>query len=84
MKNNKVLHISINAMILAILAIMTFVPYVGYIPFFGISITLIHIVVLISALFFGTLQGTIAGLMWGVLCLIKAIANPTSPTAIRN
>ena len=80
MKNNKVLHISINAMILAILAIMTFVPYVGYIPFFGISITLIHIVVLISALFFGTLQGTIAGLMWGVLCLIKAIANPTSPT----
>jgi len=80
MRNKHVQRIAVNAVLLAIVTIMTFVPFVGYIPFFGISITLLHIVLLVVALTMGVVESTLVGLMWGLLCLLKAVVNPTAIT----
>lgn len=79
-KNKAVIEIAINALIVAIIAVMSFVPYVGYIgiPSLGISITTIHVAVLIFAWMFGWKEGFVAGLAFGVSSLIKAATMPAT------
>lgn len=81
MKNENVKSIARNALIVAVIAIMSFVPYVGYIgiPAVGISITTIHLAVLIFAWMFGWKEGLVSGLAFGVFSLIKAATMPNSP-----
>ena len=81
MKNKTVQTMARNALIVAVIAVMTFVPYVGYIgiPAVGISITTIHIAVLLFAWMFGWKEGLVAGLSFGVFSLIKAATMPNSP-----
>ena len=78
MKNVVVQKIAISAVILALIAIMTFVPQVGYISIGVnvISITTIHIVVILFAWIFGWREGLIAGFAFGFFSMIKAIAMP--------
>jgi len=80
LKNKTIEQMAISAIIIAIMAILNFVPYVGYIaiPGTGISITTIHIAVLIFAWLFGWKQGLVAGLSFGVFSLIRAAAMPNS------
>ena len=80
LKNKAVETIAINAVIIAVIGIMTFVPYVGYIgiPTIGVSITTIHIAVLIFAWMFGWKEGLVAGLAFGVFSLIKAATMPNT------
>ena len=80
MKNQNVQIIARNAIIVAIIAIMTFVPYVGYIgiPAIGVSITTIHLAVLVFAWMFGWKEGLVAGLSFGVFSLVKAAAMPNT------
>lgn len=69
--------IALDGLFIAILVIMTFVPYVGFIPFFfGVSITIIHIPVIIGALFLGWKKGLLYGLAFGLASLIKAATAP--------
>lgn len=69
--------IALDGLFIAILVIMTFVPYVGFIPFFfGISITIIHIPVIIGALFLGWKKGLLYGTAFGLASLIKAATAP--------
>ena len=84
MKNKAIENIVLNALIIAIIAVMTFVPYVGYISIPGtpISITTIHIAVIIFAWMFGWSKGIVAGLAFGVMSLIKAAAMPVSPSDV--
>ena len=79
-KNKAVVEIAINALIVAIIAVMSFVPYVGYIgiPAVGISITTIHVAVLIFAWMFGWKEGLVAGLAFGACSLIKAATMPVT------
>ena len=81
MKNENVKSIARNALIVAVIAIMSFVPYVGYIgiPAVGISITTIHLAVLIFAWMFGWKEGLVSGLAFGIFSLIKAATMPNSP-----
>ena len=59
---------------------MTFVPYIGYISYGpGLSITLIHIPVMIGAIVLGPSAGAILGGVWGISCIIKALSAPPSP-----
>ena len=80
MRNKTIRTIAINAFIVALIAVMTFVPYVGYIgiPAAGISITTIHIAVLIFAWMFGWREGLVAGLSFGIFSLVKAAAMPVT------
>ncbi len=76
--NNKVRSLTIDAMMLAIIALMTFVPNLGYITLFGVaSNTLIHIPVLIGAYLFGWKKGGIYGFFFGILSLCKAFQSPS-------
>lgn len=83
MRNNKVAKITLYAMIIAIIALMTFVPQVGYITIgSSISITTIHIVVIIAAWAFGIGEGVVAGLFFGIFSMIRAMVAPSSPADI--
>ncbi len=80
MRNNKVLQLCIDSLFLAIIIILTFVPYTGYIsiPGVGISITILHVVVLIGAICFGFKRGLLYGFIFGLTSLIKAVSMPSS------
>ena len=84
MKNKTVKAIARNAIIIAIIAIMSFVPYVGYIgiPSIGVSITTIHLAVLLFAWFFGWKEGLVSGLAFGVFSMVRAIAMPNAPVDV--
>lgn len=67
------------ALLSAVIIVMTFVPYLGYISYGGLSITLIHIPVIIGACILGIKGGAVLGAVWGVSCLIKAVLAPPTP-----
>ena len=79
-RNPTVTKIVTFAIIIAIIAVMSFVPQVGYITIGVnfISITTIHIAVLVIAWIFGWKEAVVAGLTFGVLSLTKAIAFPNT------
>ncbi len=77
MKRN--LSLAQLGMMSALIIAMTFVPYLGYISYGALSITLIHIPVIIGACVMGAKGGAILGTVWGVSCIIKAILSPPSP-----
>ncbi|MCR4615990.1 MAG: ECF transporter S component [Clostridiales bacterium] len=63
----------------AIIIVMTFVPYIGYISYGALSITLLHIPVIVGGVMLGVKGGTFLGGVWGVTCLIKAVFLPPTP-----
>ncbi len=63
----------------ALIIIMTFVPYLGYISYGALSITLIHIPVIVGACLLSVKGGAALGAVWGISCIIKAVTAPPSP-----
>ena len=88
MRNPAVEKIVTSAIIIALIAVMTFVPQVGYITIGAnvISITTIHIAVILFAWIFGWKQGLVAGLAFGFFSMLKAIVMPVtvSDTVFQN
>lgn len=81
MKNT--LKLTQLAMFSALITAMTFIPYVGYITIgASLSITTLHIPVIIGAVLLGKTSGTILGAVWGVTCLIYAALNGTADAVI--
>ncbi len=77
MKSN--LRIAETGILSALIIAMTFVPYIGYISYGGLSITLIHIPVIIGACLLGIKGGLTLGSVWGISCMIKALLAPPTP-----
>ena len=67
------------ALLSALIIAMTFVPYIGYISYGALSITLLHLPVIIGACVLGAKGGAILGGVWGVTCIIKALLAPPTP-----
>jgi uncharacterized membrane protein len=66
--------------VLSAVAILLAVTQLGYIPFFaGVSITIMHVPVIIGAVVAGPFVGTFVGLVFGLTSLIAAIVAPTTP-----
>ncbi len=66
--------------VLSALSIVFAVTSLGYIPWFGgISITIMHIPVIVAAILEGPIAGTIVGLVFGLTSLLKAASAPTGP-----
>lgn len=63
----------------AILLVQNFVPVLGNIPIPPLNPTIIHITVIIAAFSMGVKDGTIVGLIWGIIRFIKALTMPTTP-----
>ena len=79
MKNKKLVSdITLDGLFIAILAILTFVPYIGFIPLGFISITIIHIPVIIGAIFLGWKRGLLYGTAFGLVSLLKAATSPAT------
>lgn len=63
----------------ALITVMTFIPYLGYISYGGLSITLLHIPVIIGAVVLGPKIGALLGGVWGITCIMKAVLAPPTP-----
>ncbi|MCV3295650.1 MAG: ECF transporter S component [Oenococcus sp.] len=78
-RKTRAFKLAILALFIAFILIQNFVPLFGYIPIGPLSLTTIHITVIIAAIVLGPLPGGILGGVWGLLSLIRAFAAPTSP-----
>ncbi|RRK09829.1 ECF transporter S component [Lactiplantibacillus garii] len=74
-------HISVLAVLMAIIIIQNIVPFFGYIPIAGLSLTTIHITVIIAAVILGPRDGALIGGIWGLIDWIRAFVAPTSALA---
>lgn len=72
MESSKIKELTLTGLFIALITVMTFVPFTGYISYGGVSITTLHIPVIIGAIVLGRVGGLIVGTAWGVLCLILA------------
>ncbi len=82
MTRSKLEKMVLTAMFCAIITAMTFIPFVGYITYGGLSLTTLHVVAILGAVTLGPVRGAVIGLVWGVTCLLYAIANGTADAAI--
>lgn len=81
--HDKVVRLTLLSMFSAIIIAMTFIPYVGYITLgVTLSITTLHIPVIIGAITLGPVGGAILGTVWGVSCLVYALFNGTADAII--
>lgn len=67
------------AVFVAIIIVMTFVPYTGYITYLpgGISMTTLHVPVILGAVLLGPGYGALLGGVWGMTCIVRALLEPT-------
>ncbi len=76
--NQKTLRLAQLAILIALEAVLTFTP-LGFIMVPPISITLMHIPVIVGAVLMGPVDGGILGLSFGVFSMIKASTAAASP-----
>lgn len=76
--NQKTLRLAQLAILIALEAVLTFTP-LGFIMVPPISITLMHIPVIVGAVLMGPVDGGILGLSFGVFSMIKASTSAASP-----
>jgi uncharacterized membrane protein len=75
--------LAIDALFIAIIAIMGFVPQLGYLTIIaGLSLTLMHIPVLIGAYLFGWKRGLLYGTAFGLTSWIMATLQGTGLNAL--
>jgi len=83
MTNKKILPLAQASILAALIAMMTFTPYVGYISIAGLlSITTLHIPVIIGAILLGWRYSIFLGGVWGFTCLLYAMMQGTADAAI--
>ena len=83
MRNTKTAELVLTALFAAIIIIMAFTP-LGYIPLVVINATIIHIPVILGALFCGPKKGGFLGFVFGLTSFIKNsfIKNIVAPTSL--
>ncbi len=68
---------------IAVIFLMTFVPNIGYIQTGLLSITTIHIPVIVGSAILGPVGGLVLGVTWGITSFLKVLSMPgTVETAI--
>ncbi|WP_407893270.1 ECF transporter S component [Lacticaseibacillus sp. N501-2] len=78
-KRSKASRITLLALLTALIILQTMVPMLGYIPLGFMSLTIIHITVIVAAIVLGPWDGMFVGLMWGLFTIFRALTAPTSP-----
>lgn len=80
MRSNKTFEMVLTSLFVAIIVIMAFTP-LGFIPLVVINATIIHIPVILGALFCGPKKGAFLGFVFGLTSFIKNTIMPTSLSA---
>lgn len=79
MPQNRTRKIVVTAVLSAVTIVLGLLPFGGYIPFFGISITILTIPVIIGAILEGPVVGAGIGLIFGLTSMYQAATAPKSP-----
>ena len=79
MPQNRTRKIVVTAVLSAITIVLGLLPFGGYIPFAGISITILTIPVIIGAILEGPIVGAGIGLIFGLTSMYQAATAPKSP-----
>jgi uncharacterized membrane protein len=77
MRNKKTIEMVYLALFLTIILVMSQVPWLGFIPLGFTTATIIHIPVIIAAIYFGKKMGTLTGLFFGLSSFATAYIRPT-------
>ena len=80
MKNEKTYELVLTALFTAIIIIMAFTP-LGYLPLVVINATIIHIPVILGALFLGPKKGAFLGFTFGFTSFINNTFKAVTPSA---
>lgn len=80
MRNNKTAELVLTSLFTAIIIIMAFTP-LGYIPLGVFNATIIHIPVILGALFCGPKKGAFLGFVFGLTSFIKNTIMPSSASS---
>lgn len=80
MKNEKNLELVLTALFTAIIVIMAYTP-LGYIPVVVINATIVHIPVILGALFLGPKKGAFLGFVFGLTSFLKNTLMPATASA---
>lgn len=80
MKNEKTYELVLTALFTAIIVIMAFTP-LGYIPLVVINATIIHIPVILGALFLGPKKGAFLGFVFGLTSFINNTVKAATASA---
>lgn len=80
MKKEKSYELVLTALFTAIIIVMAFTP-LGYIPLVVINATIIHIPVILGALFLGPKKGAFLGFVFGFTSLINNTFRAATPSA---
>ena len=76
MSKDRIKRITFLGLMIGLIIVMSFFPFIGYIPFGPISITIIHIPVLIGAYKYKTFGGFVLGLTFGISSLLVGVIRP--------
>jgi uncharacterized membrane protein len=79
MPQTRTRKIVVTAVLSAVTIVLGLLPFGGYIPFFGISITILTIPVIIGAILEGPVVGAGIGLIFGLTSMYQAATAPKSP-----
>ncbi|MCR5626384.1 MAG: ECF transporter S component [Lachnospiraceae bacterium] len=71
----------LTALFTAIIVLMAYVPFLGYIPLVGINCTIIHIPVILGALFLGPKKGGFLGFIFGLTSFLNNTLRPATASA---
>ncbi|GEL15496.1 ECF transporter S component [Pediococcus cellicola] len=71
-------RVSILGLFAAIIILQNYVPMIGYLPIGPLSVTTIHITVIIAAVVLGPVDGAIVGGVWGIVDWIRALTVTSS------
>ena len=75
-KTNQLVKLSV---FVALIIIQSWVPMLGNIPTPVLSITYIHVTVILATLWLGWKEGVLVGTAWGLNSWIRALTAPVSP-----
>ena len=75
-KTNQLVKLSV---FVALIIIQSWVPMLGNIPTPVLSITYIHVTVILATLWLGGKEGVLVGTAWGLNSWIRALTAPVSP-----
>ena len=80
-RHQRIRRNTLRAIFMAIIILQDFVPFFGNIPLGPLSITTLHVTVILAAITLGPGEGAIIGGTWGLLTWIRAFVAPSSPLA---
>lgn len=79
--HQRIRHNTTLAILIAIICLQDFVPFFGNIPLGPLSITTLHVTVILAGIILGPVDGAVIGGVWGMLTWIRAFVAPSSPLA---